>query len=79
MTVNYTTVSGTAGTSDYVAKSGNVKFVAGDDAVQIKIFARADSKDEPTEKFTVKLSGISPAGSATFANTAGTCSIIDND
>jgi hypothetical protein len=79
VTVNYTTVNGTAGTSDYVAKSSNVKFVAGDDAVQIKIFARADSKDEPTEKFTVKMSGISPAGSATFANTTGTCSIIDND
>jgi hypothetical protein len=79
VTVNYATASGTAGTADYVAKSGNVKFVAGDDAVQIKIFSRADSKDEPTEKFKVKLSGISPAGSATFANTAGTCSIIDND
>jgi hypothetical protein len=47
--------------------------------MQIKVMARADSKDEPTEKFTVKLSGITPAGSATFANTTGTCSIIDND
>jgi hypothetical protein len=77
--VNYTTASVTAGTADYVAKSGTVKFVPGDVAEQIKIFARADSKDEPTEKFTVKLSGISPAGSASFANTAGTCSIVDND
>ena len=77
--VNYTTVSGTAGTADYVAKSGTVKFVAGDTAAQIKIFSRADSKDESTEKFTVKLSGITPSGSATFADSSGTCSILDND
>ncbi len=79
VTVNYTTVSGTAGTADYVAKSGTVKFVPGDTAEQIKIFARADTKDEPTEKFRVKLSGISPAGAASFTNSSGVCSIIDND
>ena len=79
VSMSYATVSGTAGTADYVAKSGTVKFVAGDTAEQIKIFARADSKDEPTEKFTVKLSGITPSGSATFTNTTGTCSIVDND
>lgn len=79
ITFHYATVSGTARTNDYVAKSGNVTFVAGDAAVQVKILMRADSKDEPTEKFSVKLSGISPAGSASFADSTGTCSIIDND
>lgn len=79
VTLNYATVSGTATTADYVAKSGTVTFVPGDVSEQIKIFAKGDSKDEPTEKFFVKLSGISPSGSATFTNSTGTCSIIDND
>ncbi len=77
--VHYETVSGTAGTADYVTKSGDLTFVPGDATEQVKVFARADTKDEPTEKFSVKLSAISPSATATFADSTGVCSILDND
>jgi hypothetical protein len=79
ISVQYATLSGTAGTADYVAKSGELKFARGEVSKQVKVTARADTKAEGTERFSVKLSGVSPAGAATFADSTGTCSIIDND
>lgn len=79
ITVQYATASGTAGTADYAAKSGSLRFAPGAGSAVIKIYAKHDTRDEPTERFSVKLSGIAPAGSATFADSTGTCSITDND
>ncbi len=77
--VHYATANGSAGSSDYLAKSGDLTFAPGEDTKVIKVYARSDSRREKTETFSVNLSGISPSVTATFADATGTCSIIDND
>jgi large repetitive protein len=77
--VGYSTANGTAGTGDYVTKSGAIGFVDGDTAVQIKVFAKSDSRNERNETFSVKLAGVSPSEAASFSDAIGKCTIIDND
>jgi len=79
MMVHYATQSDTAGTSDYVAKSGDLIFNFREQSKQIKIAVRSDTRDESTERFFVKLSGITPSNAATFSDDSGTCRIFDND
>lgn len=77
VTVNYTTVNGsaTAG-SDYVAKSGTAIFPVGVTCVEIPISITEDQSPEVTETFTLS---ISQPVNATILKANGTISIIDND
>ncbi len=77
--VRYATTTGSAGKNDFLGKSGELRFIPGNDTRVIKIYARSDSHKERTETFGVRLSAISPEGTATFKDKTGTCAIIDND
>ncbi len=75
--VNWTTVAGTAvAGSDYFAASGSVTFTAGQTSRTITVQISSDKKAEPTETFTVVLSG---AAGATIADGTGVVTITDND
>lgn len=76
-TVNGATVAGTlvAG-GDYTAVSGTLTFTSGQTTKSITITITADKKAEPTEAFTVVLSG---AIGATLADATGVVTILDND
>ncbi len=77
--VHYVTSTGSAGLNDYNSKSGDLVFAPGDVSKVIKIYPKHDTIKEKSETFSVKLSTISPAGTASFARSTGNCSIIDND
>jgi hypothetical protein len=76
VTVHYATSPGTAGAADFTATSGTVivpaRAVSGVMSVRIK----PDTVDEPTERFTVRLSN--PSGAAPHRATA-TGTINDDD
>lgn len=80
VTVNYTTVDGTAtiADGDYTAVSGNLTFTPNTQTSQdIKVLVNGDTKSEPDETFTVKLSG---ASNATISPTQGIATgTIQND
>lgn len=78
ITLAYTTVDGTAlANSDYVAKSGIVKFVPGDTSEDIFIDIWADRQIEAPETFRLVLSA--PSGPVNVVRNANTCTISDDD
>lgn len=77
ITVNYTTVDGTATSSDYTPKSGTVTIPANQYNVSIDIAVRGDSLREPDKTFYVQLSN---AVNATISGTGkGTGTILCKD
>ena len=77
VSVSYATKPGTAGTSDYVAKSGSVTFSPWQTSKTVTIATREDSIDELTERFTVELS--SPTSTAKIGDGSAFVDIIDDD
>ncbi|MBV8516018.1 MAG: right-handed parallel beta-helix repeat-containing protein [Acidobacteria bacterium] len=77
VTVNYTTVNGTAiAGSDYTAQSGTLTFAPGTTVQTIPVSVLGDALNEASETFTVTLS--SPTN-ATIATTTGTGTIGNDD
>jgi hypothetical protein len=77
VTVDYDTADGTAAApDDYVAESGTVTFVEGDDTETVTIAVNGDTDVEPNETFFVDLSN--PSG-ATISDGQGLGTIIDDD
>ncbi|HET7665028.1 MAG TPA: Calx-beta domain-containing protein, partial [Mycobacterium sp.] len=75
--VHYATASGTATSpSDFLARSGTVKFSGGHRKNKIAVTIVGDTLDEANEQFTVRLSS---AVGATIANGVGVGTITDND
>ncbi|MDF5707991.1 MAG: Calx-beta domain-containing protein [Nostoc sp. S4] len=76
--VNYSTSDGTAkdSDSDYNFGLGTIIFEAGETSKVISIGVRGDNKVEPNETFFVNLYG---AANATFANSQGVGTIINDD
>jgi len=79
VTVNYTTVDGTAGApGDYTAKSGTLTFDVDETSKSVTIPIINDTDDEADETFTVALS--TPGGGATLGTlVTTTITIVDND
>ncbi|HEY0142229.1 MAG TPA: Calx-beta domain-containing protein [Thermoanaerobaculia bacterium] len=74
VTVDYTTVSGTAGNADYTTTSGTLTWGAGDSAPKtILIPITDDGLAEGTESFTIVLS--EPTGGTTLAHDTSTVTI----
>jgi chitinase len=76
VTVDYQTVYGTAGASDFVASTGHVTFAAGEQSKTITIEITPDRLAEGNEHFGVVLSN---AVGATIARGTGTATIVDDD
>ena len=77
ITVNYTTVDGTATSNDYTPKSGTVTIPANQYNVSIDIAVRGDSLREPDKVFYVQLSN---AVNASISGTGkGTGTILCKD
>jgi hypothetical protein len=77
ITVNYATGNGSAtAPADYTAASGTLTFNPGTTSLQVPVAVAGDLLDEPTETFTVTLSG---ASNATISTSVGTASISDDD
>jgi hypothetical protein len=75
--VHYATASGTATSpSDFLGRSGTVKFSGGHRKNKVAITIVGDTLDEANEQFTVRLSS---AVGATIANGVGVGTITDND
>jgi hypothetical protein len=62
VTVDYRTLNGTAGASDFVARTGQVTIPAGVTSAPIAIQVKGDATTEPSETFKVRLSNASGAG-----------------
>ncbi|MEA2834747.1 MAG: hypothetical protein QOG66_2949 [Methylobacteriaceae bacterium] len=77
--VNYATAdgSGTIADNDYVARSGTLNFAAGINTQTISVTVNGDTKFEPDETFSVKLSGAT--NGATITNAAGIGTILNDD
>jgi hypothetical protein len=77
VTVNYATQNATAtAPSDYTAATGTLTFTPGTTTRQITVVVAHDTADEPTEQYTVGLSG---AANATINDAQGVGTINDND
>jgi hypothetical protein len=77
ITVNYSTANGSAVSGgDYAASTGTATIPAGQLCATVTVNITDDNTNEPTESFTVNLSG---ANGATIADNAGTVTITDND
>ena len=77
VSVAYSTANGTARAgSDYVAQSGTLTFAAGQTTRTIGVVVKGDRNTEPSETFSVLLSG---AVGATIARGAGTGTIANDD
>jgi aryl-phospho-beta-D-glucosidase BglC (GH1 family)/cellulase/cellobiase CelA1 len=76
VTVDYHTVTGTAGAGDFAGASGSVTFAVGEQSKTISIAITPDMLDENNEQFTVVLSN---AQGATIARPTGTATIVDDD
>ena len=77
VTVNYTTVDGTAtAASDYTATSGTVNFNLGQTTQTISVTVKGDTIIEPREFFLVRLSDPT---NASLTNSEGTGTIITDD
>lgn len=75
--VNFATADGTATTgSDYTSKTGTLRFLPGETRKTIAVNVLGDTIVEPNETFSVKLSNLT---NATFSNTEGIATVIDND
>jgi hypothetical protein len=77
VSVNYATADGTATAgSDYVARSGTLTFAPGTTAQGVAITVNGDTAVEPSETFSVGLSG---ASNASIARATGTGTITNDD
>ena len=77
ITVNYATANDTATAgSDYVATSGLITFTPGQTAQPLNITVNGETAFEPTETFTVDLSG---ATNATITDAQGVGTITNDD
>ena len=76
VTVNYATAPGTAGSADFTAVSGTLRFEPGEVQKTIGVRSTDDSFVESDEQFTLTLS--SPVN-ATLARATATGTILDND
>ncbi len=77
VTVNYATANGTANVpTDYQAASGTLTFAPGEISKTVTVFVSGDTTIEPSETFTVNLSG---ATNATILGGVGTGTIITDD
>lgn len=76
--VNFATANGTASTADndYVAKSGTLIFAPGQNSKTISVVVRGDKRKEPTETFSVNLTG---AKNATILTAQGIGEIVNDD
>jgi hypothetical protein len=79
VTLSYSTVNGTATTSDndYVAKSGTLTFLPGETTKTITIEVKGDSKREANETFYLDLFGLS--SNALFTKNRGIGAILNDD
>jgi Calx-beta domain len=77
MSVNYATAAGTAGSSDFQARSGTLTFAAGETSKTVTVPTTQDLLVESTESFTINLSGAT--GGATIADGQGVGFIYDDD
>ena len=78
VTVNYTTVSGSATGNDFGGRSGTVTFADGQSEAFISVPVTDDPIEEPLETFTIVLSN--PGGGALLADAdVATVTIVDND
>ncbi len=77
VTVNYATADGTAtAPSDYQTASGTLTFAPGEISKTVTVFVNGDTAVEPTETFTINLSG---AVNGTILGGVGTGTIINDD
>ena len=76
VTVDYHTVAGDAGVTDFTGSSGSVTFAVGEQSKTISIPITADKLVEGNEHFNVVLTN---AVGATLARTTGTATIVDDD
>ena len=77
VTVKYATADGTAEAGqDYTAKSGSLRFAAGDTSETVQVSITNDRISEEDETFTLVLSD---PENATANNPSGTATIVDND
>lgn len=77
ITVNYATADGTALAGlDYNAASGSLTYTPGQTSKTVAVQVRGDTLDEPSETFTLSISG---ASNATIGTAVGTATITDND
>ncbi|MCC8432068.1 cellulase family glycosylhydrolase [Reyranella aquatilis] len=76
VTVDYQTVYGEAGASDFIASSGHVTFAVGEQSKTITIEISPDKLVEGNEHFGVVLSN---AVGATITRATGTGTIVDDD
>ncbi|CAN5724906.1 hypothetical protein BH24ACT2_BH24ACT2_06050 [soil metagenome] len=76
VTVAYATADGSAGTSDYKAKSGTLTFRPGKTTQKVSIVLKSDAVAEADETFTLTLSN---ATNATIGDGTATGTIIDDD
>ncbi len=77
-TVTYTTTAGTAGTRDYVAKSGTLSFAATAIVKPITIALKREWIPEGNETFTITL-GTPTLGSVAVTRAIGTFTIVNDD
>ncbi|QXZ81773.1 putative Ig domain-containing protein (plasmid) [Rhizobium sp. L51/94] len=77
VSVNYATADGTATAgNDYVGRSGTLTFAPGTTAQGVAVTVNGDIAVEPSETFSVGLSGASNAG---IARATGTGTILNDD
>lgn len=76
ITVDWQTVSGTAGAADFAAGSGTATITAGDTQTTFTVALTDDAVVEGTETFSVELTS---ADGATLGDASGTATITDND
>lgn len=76
VTVNYTTVNGTANTDDFSSNSNTLTFSPGETSKTIGVVVNGDTLVETDELFTVVLSG---ATNATISDNSATVRILNDD
>ncbi len=76
VTVDYQTVAGDAGSSDFTGGSGSVTFAIGEQTKTISIPITADKLVEGSEHFNVVLTNVV---GATLTRATGTATIVDDD
>ena len=76
VTVDFTTMDGTADAGDYTATAGNLVFLSGETTKDIAVSITDDGDEEGDETFSVELSN---ANGASLADAIGTGTILAND